>query len=434
MSEGERNGNVTVARSDKANEPAEAAGSVRRVLVVDDSRAQVTLTSNILRRWGYDVVSAMTGADALALIDEGGIDLVLSDWVMPEMSGLELCEKIRARPGDDYVYIILLTSKSARADVAEGLAAGADDFLSKPISSQELRARISAGERLVETQQALAERNGQLAGALEELQKVYDALAKDLNEARRLQMSLVPDRMLSWPGADASLLLRPSGHVGGDLVGSFAISDTRIGIYSIDVSGHGVASALMTARLAGYLSGHSSDRNMALMEDGAGGFTIRPLPEICDRLNATMLADMETELYFTMAMADCDLETGRARVVQAGHPHPLIERKDGAVEYIGAGGMPIGLFDFAEYADFEVQLQPGDRLFLYSDGVSEAESEAGVMLDQSGLERLLGEIGSARGEDFLEVLVWKLSEYVGRNEFDDDVSGVLLEYSGSGEA
>ena len=410
---------------------------IRRALVVDDSRAHVTLMSNILRRWGYEVTAATTAREALGILDSGGIDLVLSDWVMPEMTGLDLCRRIRARGGEDYVYVILLTSKSARADVAEGLAAGADDFLSKPISSQELRARISAGERLLAMQRVLAERNAQLAGTLEELQTLYDALAKDLVEARRLQMSLVPDTMINWPEADAALLLRPSGHVGGDLVGAFQVCDGRIGIYSIDVSGHGIASALMTARLAGYLSGHSPDRNLALDIDDDGNFTMRSLAEICGLLNATMLADMETELYFTMAMADCDLRTGRVRVIQAGHPHPLVQRSDGAVEYIGAGGMPIGLFEFAEYSDFEVQLAPGDRLFLHSDGITEALSPGGDMLDQAGLERFFGELRDAAGEDCLDALVWKLSDFAGAGEFDDDVSGVLFEYRGppaSGEA
>ena len=351
---------------------------------------------------------------------------------MPEKSGLELCRDFRRLGGDRYVYFILLTSKSDRGDVATGLAAGADDFLSKPIETEELRARISAAGRLVAVQRALEEKNRLLEGALSELQTLYDNVARDLAEARRLQQSLVPERQRHYVGADVSLLLRPCGHVGGDLVGAFRVNDTRIGIYSIDVSGHGIASALMTARLASYLTGSSPEQNVALSIDEFGLYSMRSLPEVCARLNHLLIDDMETELYFTMAIADCDLRTGRVSMVQAGHPHPLVQRADGSVLFVGGGGMPIGLFDQAEYSSFEIQLSPGDRLFLHSDGFTEAENASGEMLDQAGLARLVGSIRNTTGPEFNETMLWLLSDHTGNAEFTDDVSGVMLEYKGLG--
>ncbi len=228
--------------------PADAgvpsAASVRTVLVVDDSKMQRKILSAILGRWGYQVVEAGSGDEALALCSDLGPDLILSDWMMPGMSGVEFCEAYRALGLERYGYFILLTSRSEKADVVQGLERGADDFLSKPVHPEELRGRILAGERIIGMQAVVNERNQQLSETLTKLRTVYQAIDRDLEEARRLQQSLVPERHRRLTHGETALLLRPSGHVGGDLVGMFRVTESRIGLYAIDVAGHGIASAL----------------------------------------------------------------------------------------------------------------------------------------------------------------------------------------------
>jgi len=414
----------------KASSRPESPQVVRDVLVVDDSRAHLRLMASIMTRWGYTVHQADSGQAALDILQAGGIDLVLSDWVMPGMNGIELCENYRQSEGEQYVYFILLTSKNEGEDVARGLAAGADDFLSKPIDRSELRARIAAGERLIAMQRAVVEKNQLLEKTLGHLQNVYDGIARDLAEARRLQQSLVPDRQRRYPGAEVFLHLQPSGQVGGDLVGAFRIDSWKLGLYSIDVSGHGIASALLNARLAGYLSGTSPAHNLALKPDGKGGYDLYPPVEICQRLNSLLIADIETELYFTMVFVGLDLRTGRAELAQAGHPNPLVQRANGLVEFVGDGGMPIGLIDDAEFGQMELELAPGDRLLLYSDGFTEQTNPDGQMLDEDGLSQLALEYTDTQGGEFIDALVWSLSAHSGNTDFDDDLSGVLLEYTG----
>ncbi len=135
------------------------------------------------------------------------------------MGGLEFCQQFRAMRGDRYGYFILLTCKSEKVEVAQGLDVGADDFLTKPVNATELRARIRAGERVLEMERRAdrEEPPGQRdAGRDESLCRID----RDLIEARKLQQSLVRDRFRQFPGPDISLLLRPAGHVGGDLVGA----------------------------------------------------------------------------------------------------------------------------------------------------------------------------------------------------------------------
>lgn len=399
-------------------------------MVVDDSRVQLKILSAQLARAGYAVTEAQSVEAALDICARNPPDLIISDWMMPGMSGLDFCRALRAVEGGKYIYFILLTSKTESAEVARGLGVGADDFLTKPVNGEELRARIAAGERILRMQRELTDKNRLLSVTLDELQGLYDSVNRDLLEARKLQQSLVRERHRNFGNAEVSLLLRPSGHVGGDLVGFFPINSRRVGFFSIDVSGHGITSALMTARLAGYLSGNSPEQNIALMLTEFGIYDARRPAELAEQLNRVVLREMQTENYFTLAYADVDLISGAVAMVQAGHPHPAILRAGGGIEYLGQGGLPIGLLEAASYDTIETRLAPGDRLFLMSDGITEAEDAGGRQLGEEGLTRLFERCRSLRGQAFLEALVWHLGDYVA-GDFTDDVSGVFFEFHGA---
>jgi signal transduction histidine kinase len=136
-----------------------------KVLIAEDDAVSRHLLQSYLHEWGHEVVAAPDGAAAWKLFGEGDFPLVLSDWVMPEVDGLELIRKIRARPSGAYVYIILLTAKSQKQDVIEGMEAGANDFVTKPFDRGELRVRLRAGERIIELEQTLAAQNRALREA-----------------------------------------------------------------------------------------------------------------------------------------------------------------------------------------------------------------------------------------------------------------------------
>ncbi|APZ52604.1 PP2C family protein-serine/threonine phosphatase [Salipiger abyssi] len=406
---------------------ASAAALVQRVLVVDDSLVQLKILSAMLTRWGFEVWQAQSGEEALALCETAAPDAVLSDWMMPGMDGLEFCRRFRALEHDSYSYgyFILLTSKSEKGEIARGLDAGADDFLTKPVNADELRARINAGARILSMQR-------QLSDTLDQLRAAADAIDRDLRQARTIQEALVPERSRDYGAAAVSLLLKPCGHVGGDLVGMFSPDAAGLGVYSIDVSGHGITSALMTARVSGYLGGDFPDQNIALERRGADP-VFRPPEEVAARLNNRLSADPGVLDYLTMAYVTVDLASGVARIVQAGHPPPLLIRADGSMRFVGEGGLPIGLISDVHYDRITLELEPGDRLLLYSDGFTEALLKDGQMLDQDGLQQLAGLCRAARGTEFLDDLYWRLSQITRTGtSLEDDVSAALVEYRGVG--
>ena len=402
--------------------PEQEPGQRPLALVVDDSRMQRLILCKLLNRWGYAVAEASSGEEALRFCETNTPEFVLSDWMMPGMTGLELCKQFRSLDRARYGYFLLLTSRSDGDEVAQGLDAGADDFLSKPINPSELRARLYAGRRILDMQDQLIEK-------MEEIQVLYEGLDRDLEEARRLQQSLVRERFRQFGRSQISLLLRPSGHVGGDLVGFFPIAAQRIGLFGIDVSGHGISSALMTARLAGFLSSTSPDQNVALIQDEEMGIYSSLAPAtLAETLNTLTLNEMETEHYFTFAYADINMATGHVKMVQAGHPHPVVQRADGTLELMGEGGPPIGLLPEVSFQGFEFMLEPGDRLFIASDGVTECPNPAGALLEEEGLNEMLKRNAGLRGNDLVEALMQELTDYAQGADFPDDVSAVLFEF------
>jgi len=409
--------------------PDAAAGQAQRVLIVDDSKMQRRILSVALTRWGYDVIEAATGDEAVELCRDISPDIVISDWMMPGMSGPDFCRVFRRLPRENYGYFILLTSKADKVDVAEGLVSGADDFLTKPVNSGELRARLIAGDRVHRMHWDLTRKNRMIEDTLHELQQLYDSIDNDLIEAKKLQQSLVREREVRIGPARIAQILRTAGRVGGDLVGYYPAGPDRVVIYALDVSGHGVSSALMTARLAGFLSPAMPQQNIGLDMRGPAGPVPVPPDRIAARLNRIALQEMDSGHYFTLALAELDLRSGALRLVQAGHPHPMIQRANGRIDLLGTGGFPIGLVDEAQYEIVTDQMAPGDRLFLMSDGATECTDRAGDMLGEEGISAMLTSLAQSRGIALLEALVWSLSDRREDGRFEDDVSIISLDYT-----
>jgi len=155
-----------------------------KILVADDSIVSRHLLDATLRRWGYEVVVACDGTEAWQILQQNGAPSVaILDWMMPGHTGLEVCRMVRQQSREPYTYILLLTSKSLKEDLIEGMEAGADDYITKPFDQHELKVRLRAGTRLVELQ-------AQLLSAREALreQATKDWLTKVWNRSSILDL------------------------------------------------------------------------------------------------------------------------------------------------------------------------------------------------------------------------------------------------------
>ncbi|QHM71025.1 PP2C family protein-serine/threonine phosphatase [Mixta intestinalis] len=348
------------------------------ILIVDDSTTYRKLIAGLLKKWGYSVYEAENGEDALRALLSWPINLMISDWEMPVMDGLTLCRRVRAQFSDRYIYLILLTARESIDDLRAGFEAGANDFLRKPVNQIELQARLHAGQRILDLELMLAARNARLSEALKQIET-------DLQAAARLQQSILPAHNLRNGDYRADWLFVPSAYVSGDIFNFFPLNERYAGFYGVDVAGHGVGAAMVSLAVARqFLHGRTVEPFLFT----AGQPT--PPHEVVRILNQRFCAENDEVLsYFTMVYGVLDTRSGEGRLCQAGHPTPLIVRASGEVIAVGEGGMPVGMMEGLTWDEQTFLLATGDRLCLYSDGITECENPQHELFGQHRLEALL---------------------------------------------
>lgn len=339
-----------------------------RVLIAEDDRVSRRMLQRQLEQWGHEVVAAEDGLEAWRLLTESKFSLVISDWVMPGMDGLELVRRIREEvKGAGYIYFILLTAKTETEDIVTGMDSGADDFLSKPFDRNELRVRVHAGERIIELERRLDDRN-------EKLQAVNQRMSNDLKAAARVQQSLLPASLPDRPGVNLAWSFRPCEELAGDFLNVFAIGKQHLAMYVADVSGHGVASSLLSVTISRMLTVQSAASSILVASDESGKRRIVPPAEVMSELNRRFQMD-ESGMYFTLVYAVLNTESMQLQYASAGHPPILRVSTSGEAKLLEGEGFAIGWDADEQFDQHEVTLESGDRLFLYSDGVPEAMND-----------------------------------------------------------
>lgn len=402
-----------------------------RILLAEDSYNSQILISAILSKQGYEVVVANDGQEAWDILLEEDIQLVLTDWMMPNMDGPALCRKIRSNNLPRYIYTIMLTGREDKDSVIEGMEAGADDFLSKPPRVEELLVRLRAGQRVIELENALADQLDQVAKAHEELTDLYSHVRKDLEAAASMQAALLP-HPYNWKGTLLEWIYQPSAFVAGDMLGYFPLDEHHLGFYHLDVSGHGIPSALLSFTLNKVLTPGPQQSNILVTPSDDGETTqITPPNEVVAKLNEQFLSPSDSTLYFTMLYGILDVRNGDVEFCQAGNPSPIMLRKDAdQAEMLGSGGVPVGMLSGMDYDNTLTYLNPGDRLFIYSDGITECADPEG---DMFGDERFLDLIVTSRQESLSEVgsqVSHTLEHWAAKTPHEDDVTMLMLERQG----
>ena len=398
------------------------------LLVVDDDEPNRDMLSRRLRRRGYKVEVAEDGTRALAMLDDQHrrIDLVVLDIMMPGLNGLEVLEILRRGRSSSDLPVIMATARDQSEDIVRALELGANDYVTKPLDFPVVLARIEthltmkrAVDEAVRLERRLAERN-------RELEKVNARMTRDLRAAARVQGTFLPKAPPPVPGAAFAWVFRPCEELAGDGLNVFPLDDRRVGLYVLDVSGHGVASALLSVSVVRTLA-PPSDPATILARDGRN--PVSPA-EVAAELNRRFPFDADTSQFFTILYGVLDVATGSFEYVSAGQPGPIVLSPDGTPTVLDGRGVPIGLAE-GPYEDRGVVLGPGDRLILYSDGIPEAMGPADTTFGEA---RLLDALRRGRAmplDASLDALCREVEAWCGDAGPRDDISLLAVEIAGN---
>jgi sigma-B regulation protein RsbU (phosphoserine phosphatase) len=397
-----------------------------KVLLVDDDIVARTILSELLQRQGHEVVEAADGQLAWDLVKQGAINFVVSDWLMPNLAGVDLCRKIRGESLDHYIYVILCTSKGAKSDLIEGMDAGADDFLVKPISPEELRVKVRAGERVLSLEQGLADKNREFARINDRLKSAHTLIEDDLKAAAWMQTRLLPSPALLAHGVRCEWRLQPSGYVAGDTFNFFAMGEQLVGFYLLDVSGHGVPAAMLSVTLSMMLTPDGAAENpLKRYNRDREAFEFLPPGDAIRGLNHRFQS--KDDRYFTMVYGLFHTRSSTLSLAQAGHPGPILIRRAGEIRKLGSGGMPLGVWPDIEFDCFDISTHHGDRLLLYSDGVTECTNVQGEAFGESRLLAYLEQWAAQPLDELLGGLMTEIKAWRAVADFADDVSLLAIE-------
>lgn len=246
----------------------------------------------------------------------------------------------------------------------------------------------------------------------ERLKDAYRLLKVDLEAAAAVQTNLLPPSAHFGNVAFYSFF-QPSRYIAGDTYDVVRRPDGRIDFFEIDVAGHGAPAALIS------VASHHSISQASLQRNAGNG-----LAELVAAINADW---PESFPYFTMILGEIDPSAQRGRLVQAGHPPPLLIGRDGRVRALGDGGLPVGILRHATYDEIVFDFAPGDRLLLYSDGLVEAEDAEGRFFSQERLEELVRTHARISTPVLLDAINQALRSWRGSGTLDDDVTVLILE-------
>ena len=399
--------------------PKSSAGQLASILVVDDTPANLQVLAGMLKDRGYKVRPVPSGKLALLAARRDPPDLILLDINMPEMNGFEVCEQLKADEMLKGIPVIFISALTEQLDKVKAFAIGGVDYITKPFQMEELHARVETHLKLRRLQIELEEANSRLA-------KVNDRMSRDLKAAAKIQETFLPREIPNIPGADFAWIYRPCDELAGDGLNVVPLGDGKVALYILDVSGHGVASALLSVALSRLLSPPSEPSSILIRNGDIADIT--PPAEVAARLNRLFPFDAATEQFATLVYGILNVATGEFRYVSAGHPGPVHLPAGAEPVMLASEGFPIGLASDVD-EERSVHLRSGDRLFLYSDGVPEAMDSAG---EQYGEARLLKVIGHGRStplQESVATLVNEIARWHGSEKPQDDISILALEVS-----
>jgi sigma-B regulation protein RsbU (phosphoserine phosphatase) len=374
-----------------------------QILIIDDDLAVQILLTRMLERQGYKVVVASNGEEGILKAVACCPALIICDWIMPGLNGLEVCQRIKADPQLSTTFFILLTSLDSVADRVKGLDAGADDFITKPIEHNELQARVRAGLRL-----------HQLSRDLQTQKQILEA---ELAEAAEYVRSLLPPPMTHPLGISFQFI--PSRQLGGDCFDYYWLDPDYLAIYLLDTAGHGLRATLPSISVLNLL------RSRALK-----GLNYYQPSDVLQALNNTFQMNYQNDKYFTIWYGVYNRVKRQLIYASAGHPPAVLisgNLTSTKVKKLRTPGVPVGMFPQVKYVDDFCNIEESSSLYIFSDGAYEITQSDGTLWTLEGFIQML--ITSQRQfEGKLDQILNNIISLNSKEAFDDDLSIIKMKF------
>ncbi len=380
----------------------------RQILIVDDEPLNLSLLEAILHKENYGILRATNGREAVDFVQQSPPDLVVMDVCMPEMDGFQACKVIKESIQDNFIPVILLTNLSDTESQVQGLDAGADEYLIKPPSKDELLARVRAMLRIRDLQENLRRSKKELQHTNDKLIHAQEQIERELENVGKIQQSFLPERLPYHPEFEFGRYYGPCASAGGDYFDVIEIGKNLWGLLVADVTGHGTPAAVVMAI------------THTLMHSYANSFHY---PSTALKVaNEKLNAHLAPTFYVTMFYGILNLDAMTFRFSSAGHePMILYRAREHTVEYLKTNkGFPLKLLESDDYDEEEVPIEKNDKIILFTDGLVEIRSPEGTLFSPQHLEELVLKYCELPPQQFVDAVVSDVHEFTGHQPARDD--------------
>ncbi len=382
------------------------------LLVVDDNEDNRYTLARRLNREGFrNLTMAANGREALDRLKEQPFDLVLLDIMMPEMNGFEVLEAMKEVPALRDTPVIMISALDETDSVIRCIELGAEDYLNKPFNPTLLRARVTASLEKKRLR--------------DEVRSNLERLETELNAARALQLAMLPHHFpVCTPSHPVAVhaVMEPAREVGGDLYDCFYAADHMFCFLVGDVSGKGASAAMFMARARSLVRIAVTLWRQWRDDD-------IDLSALAQAVNLELCENNDDRMFVTMFLGIIDTRSGVVSFVNAGHPPPhLLTAADVTLQIEAKPAMPLGVRRQARFPARTLAIQPGDALFVCSDGVFEALNDKGDLFSIERLRQLLRDANGAEPLEIVRVIKDAVDAFTGAAPQTDDVTALALRW------